>query len=121
MTYAFKVIESPVGPLKLIAGENGLAFLGWERGDGSPTHLRPLVESPRDPILIETERQLGEYFAGTRKQFTIPLDFAGTAFQKKVWAALLAIPFGETRSYGDIAREIGQPTACRAVGAATGK
>ena len=121
MAYAFKIIDSPVGPLRLIASEKGLASLGWERGDAWPGEWSPLVDGARHPILLETERQLGEYFAGKRKQFTVPLDFAGTDFQKKVWAALLAIPFGETRSYGEIARQIGRPTAYRAVGAANGK
>ena len=65
--------------------------------------------------------QLGAYFAGKLKTFAIPLDFMGTEFQKSVWEALLTIPFGETRSYGEIARQIGRPTASRAVGAANGK
>src|SRR6185437_17104518 len=65
--------------------------------------------------------QLGEYFAGKRRKFDVELDFAGTDFQKKVWRALLAIPFGETRSYGEIATQLGNPKAMRAVGAANGK
>jgi methylated-DNA-[protein]-cysteine S-methyltransferase len=72
-------------------------------------------------VLAEAQRQLGEYFAGTRKAFSLPLDFAGTEFQCAVWAALLTIPYGETRSYGDIARQIGKPAAVRAVGAANGR
>jgi methylated-DNA-[protein]-cysteine S-methyltransferase len=66
-------------------------------------------------------RQLSDYFAGTRTHFDLPLDFHGTDFQKSVWAALLTIPFGETRSYAEIARQLGRPTAFRAVGAANGK
>jgi methylated-DNA-[protein]-cysteine S-methyltransferase len=80
-----------------------------------------MQENPAHPVLVETERQLNEYFAGTRTTFTMTLDFVGTEFQKKVWQALVAIPFGETRSYADIAREIGNPKAVRAVGAANGK
>jgi methylated-DNA-[protein]-cysteine S-methyltransferase len=72
-------------------------------------------------LLAETERQLGDYFAGRLQAFTVPLDFHGTEFQKAVWAALLTIPFGETRSYGEIARQIGRPSASRAVGAANGR
>ncbi|KEY97354.1 cysteine methyltransferase, partial [Sphingomonas sp. BHC-A] len=65
--------------------------------------------------------QLGEYFSGQREAFDLPLHFSGTDFQKSVWAALLTIPFGETCSYADIARQIGKPSACRAVGAANGR
>ena len=72
-------------------------------------------------MLLETERQLNDYFAGKRKSFSLKLDFQGTEFQKKVWAALLTIPFGETRSYGQIAKQIKNPKAVRAVGAANGK
>ena len=121
MAYAYKSISSPVGRLKLVASEKGLAAILWENDDPERVRLEPLVEDPSDPILIETERQLASYFAGKLKAFDVPLDFKGTAFQKSVWAALLTIPFGETRSYGDIARQIGGPTASRAVGAAYGK
>jgi len=121
MAYAYKSISSPVGRLKLVASEKGLAAILWENDDPERVRLEPLVEDPSDPILIETERQLASYFAGKLKAFDVPLDFKGTAFQKSVWAALLTIPFGETRSYGDIARQIGRPTASRAVGAANGK
>ena len=78
-------------------------------------------EDPHHPILVETERQLAEYFAGTRRAFSVALDFVGTPFQQKVWRALLDIPFGETRSYGELARQLGRPKASRAVGAANGK
>ena len=73
------------------------------------------------PLLLEACRQLREYFAGERKAFALPLAPAGTEFQKKVWAALRDIPWGETRSYGDIARAIGKPAASRAVGMANGR
>ena len=72
-------------------------------------------------LLAETERQLREYFSGKRSRFELPLDFQGTEFQKKVWSALLTIPFGETRSYTEIAVQIGSPNAVRAVGAANGR
>jgi methylated-DNA-[protein]-cysteine S-methyltransferase len=78
-------------------------------------------EAPSHPVLLETERQLKDYFSGRRKAFELTLDFAGTEFQKKVWRALLTIPFGETRSYAQIARQIGAPKAVRAVGAANGR
>jgi methylated-DNA-[protein]-cysteine S-methyltransferase len=121
MTYACKTIESPVGQLKLVASDEGLAAILWKGEDPRRVCLSPLVEDPDNPFLVETERQLGAYFAGRLKTFTVPLDFKGTEFQKSVWRALLTIPFGETRSYGQIARQIGRPTAARAVGAANGK
>ncbi len=121
MAYAYKSISSPVGMLKLVASERGLAAILWENDDPERVRLEQLVEDPTHPILMETERQLADYFAGKLRAFDVPLDFKGTRFQKGVWAALLTIPFGETRSYGDIARQIGRPTASRAVGAANGK
>jgi methylated-DNA-[protein]-cysteine S-methyltransferase len=119
--YFWKTIDSPVGALKLIASDRGLAVLAW---DDEKDHRVPrLAATPSDdhPVLIEAERQLAEYFAGTRTKFTVKLDFAGTDFQREVWQALLTIPYGETRSYGQIARQIGKPDAVRAVGAANGR
>ncbi|MEP9376243.1 methylated-DNA--[protein]-cysteine S-methyltransferase [Aquabacter sp. CN5-332] len=121
MAYAYKMTKTPVGLLKLVASDMGLAAILWENDDPRRVRLGPLVEVPDHPILLETEQQLGAYFAGRLKAFTVPLDFKGTAFQKSVWAALLTIPFGKTRSYGEIARQIGKPTAFRAVGAANGR
>lgn len=121
MTYFYKRITSPVGELTLVASARGLAGVLWQDDDPRRVRLSPLVEDPDHPVLVETERQLGDYFAGRLTRFTVPLDFQGTDFQKSVWEALLTIPFGETRSYGDIARQIGKPTAFRAVGAANGR
>jgi methylated-DNA-[protein]-cysteine S-methyltransferase len=72
-------------------------------------------------VLDRAVSQLREYFSGRRRQFDLPLDFQGTAFQKQVWQALLTIPFGETRSYGQVATQVGRPKASRAVGAANGR
>jgi methylated-DNA-[protein]-cysteine S-methyltransferase len=121
MTYFYKIIPSPVGALKLVASDKGLAAILWENDNPKRVRLGDLVESPDHPILLRAERQLREYFAGTRTAFDLDLDFAGTQFQKQVWAALCTIPFGETRSYADIARAIGRPKAVRAVGAANGR
>jgi methylated-DNA-[protein]-cysteine S-methyltransferase len=121
MSYSFKMTDTPVGRLKLVASDKGLAAVLWPNEDPRRVRLGLLLEDADHPILIETERQLGSYFAGTLKRFTMPLDFQGTAFQKTVWQALLTIPFGETRSYGEIARQIGKPSAARAVGAANGR
>lgn len=121
MAYAYMTIPSPVGQLKLVASDDGLAAILWENDDPARVRLGEMVEQPGHPVLIDTARQLTAYFARTLTGFTVPLDPAGTAFQKSVWAALLTIPFGETRSYGEIAVQIGRPTAARAVGAANGK
>lgn len=121
MTYAYKLMDSPVGELKLVANGNRLAAILWENDKPNRVRLPEIVEADDRPVLIETERQLNEYFAGTRDRFDLELDFQGTDFQKKVWAALLTIPFGETRSYSDIARQIGNINAVRAVGAANGR
>lgn len=120
-SYVYKVVKSPVGALKLVGSDRGLAAVLWENDDPSRVRLDIAGEDKAHPVLVETERQLNEYFAGKRRKFSIKLDFTGTAFQTKVWWALLAIPFGETRSYGDIARALGKPKAVRAVGAANGR
>jgi methylated-DNA-[protein]-cysteine S-methyltransferase len=119
--YVYKIIDSPVGKLRLVASDDGLAGILWERDTPRPNPFGGAAEAREHPVLAETERQLAEYFAGKRKTFDVKLDFAGTDFQRKVWAALLTIPFGETRSYAQIAKQIGRPTAVRAVGAANGK
>lgn len=121
MTFAFTHIPSPVGTLKLVAGPAGLAAILWENDREDRVRLGDMIEQPDHPVLAETRRQLEEYFAGKRTRFDLPLDFRGTAFQKSVWAALLTIPAGETRSYTEIAAQVGRPTATRAVGAANGK
>ncbi|QTH13356.1 methylated-DNA--[protein]-cysteine S-methyltransferase [Pseudomonas corrugata] len=117
----YKTIPSPVGQLILVARGARLAAILWENERLNRVRLGPLEEDPHHPMLEETERQLMEYFAGQRRRFELELDFVGTDFQKRVWQALLTIPFGETRSYRDIAIQIGQPTAVRAVGAANGR
>jgi methylated-DNA-[protein]-cysteine S-methyltransferase len=119
--HVHKMVNSPVGRLTLVATDEGLAGILWENGRPRRARLDIGTEDDRHPVLVETERQLEEYFAGQRKQFALKLDLAGTAFQRKVWNALLTIPFGETRSYGEIARQIGSPGAVRAVGAANGR
>jgi methylated-DNA-[protein]-cysteine S-methyltransferase len=118
-SYISKTMSSPVGILTLVASDTGLAAVLWENDD--PARVR-LHHAPGDnAVLRDAERQLGEYFADTRTAFTLTLDFTGTDFQKSVWQALLTIPFGETRSYAQIAGQIGNPKAVRAVGAANGK
>jgi methylated-DNA-[protein]-cysteine S-methyltransferase len=121
MSLTYKVIESPVGKLKLVASDKGLVAILWENDKPRRVRLNNLIADAQDPISLETELQLREYFDGKRKAFSIALDMRGTRFQKDVWNALLAIPFGETRTYGQLAKQLGNPSATRAVGAANGR
>ncbi|MFH7767786.1 methylated-DNA--[protein]-cysteine S-methyltransferase [Acinetobacter sp. BSP-28] len=121
MKLAFMEMTSPVGSLKLVANDTALVAVLWENENPKRVRLAELIEQVHHPILLETQKQLTEYFAGKRQKFDLPLDFEGTEFQKKVWQALLTIPFGETRSYRDIAEQVGNVKAVRAVGAANGK
>lgn len=108
------VIDSPIGPLRLVADRGALCGVALAPG-ATPGGPAP------DPVLEEAERQLAEYFAGARRTFDLPLRLDGTAFQQQVWAALRSIPYGATRTYADIARALGRPTATRAVGAANAR
>lgn len=119
--YFRRQMHSPVGQLTLIAGSDGLAAILWENDDPARVPLHDVAEGADHPVLVATERQLAEYFAGARTAFDLPLDFAGTDFQRRVWSALLTIPYGQTRSYAEIAKQIGSPSAARAVGAANGR
>ena len=121
MGLAYKIIPSPVGKLKLVASNQGLVAILWENDNPRRVPLEELVANDEHPILLKVERQLGEYFAGKKKAFSVPLDMRGTRFQKDVWEALLAIPYGETRSYGQLAKQLQKPRAARAVGAANGR
>jgi len=122
MNYVYQIAQSPIGELKLVASKRGLAGVLW-KDDKSwrVPHLASAVEDRAHPVLLEAERQLNEYFAGTRKTFDLFLDFTGTDFNKMVWTALLTIPYGETRSYGQIAQQIGKPGVARAVGVANAR
>lgn len=102
-------MQSPLGFLT-ITEENGAItalFFGGDREASPPT-----------PLLQEAQRQLAAYFSGTLQRFSLPLSPHGTPFQTAVWQALCAIPYGETRTYGEIATAVGKPSACRAVGMA---
>ncbi len=112
---------SPVGRLRLVASDEGLVAVLWP-GDGPRrVHLDDTLADEKHSILIDTAGQLSEYFDSRRRRFSIPLDMRGTPFQKDVWNALLRIPFGETRSYQQLANQLGNPLATRAVGAANGR
>ena len=121
MSLSYKLIPSPIGKLKLVASDEGLVAILWENDRPRRVRLADLVENPAHPMLLRTEKELNEYFSHKRKAFTVPLDMRGTYFQKQVWEALLGIPFGETRTYGQLANQLGNPKATRAVGAANGR
>ncbi len=114
------VFATPLGPLLLARTAHGLAG-AWFEGQ---LHHPPQLTAPHaanDPLLTRVAEQLHTYFDGQSRAFDVPLDLQGTPFQRAVWQALLAIDAGATRSYGDIAREVGRPVAVRAVGAAVGR
>jgi methylated-DNA-[protein]-cysteine S-methyltransferase len=113
--------DSPVGTLTLVASDAGLVAVLWPDDAPGRVRLGAAEERADHPVLVATIAQIGEYFAGGRRSFDLPLAPGGSAFQRAVWAALAAIPHGETRSYGEIARAIGRPTASRAVGAANAR
>jgi methylated-DNA-[protein]-cysteine S-methyltransferase len=116
-------MSSPVGELRLIAGENGLRAILWGAEDVeriASIDDEELVEGTT-PVLDAAISQLEEYFAGTRREFDLPLDPAGTEFQQSAWMVLRTIPYGTTISYGQQAAQLGDPNKARAVGAANGK
>lgn len=117
-TTAHTTVDSPIGPLTLVSTGGVLSglFMVEQR-------YRPDTETfgVEDATLFDdVAAQLKEYFAGSRKEFDLPLHFAGTPFQRTVWQELCEIPYGETTSYGELAQRIGRPTASRAVGMANG-
>lgn len=121
MSYVFTAFQSPVGELKLVASDQGLMAILWANDNPNRVPLGSMKRDDANPVLIQTRLQLEQYFAGKRQRFVLPLNFVGTDFQKLVWQSLLTIPFGETRSYGQIAQHIGKPKAARAVGTANGR
>lgn len=116
-TIFFTVIESPAGPLLIAATEKGLRFLHFYRGNLPQLSAEEVWVESRER-LRSYEDEINSYFRGERREFTFPLDMVGTSFQKDCWQALLRIPYGQTRTYAEIAREIGRPQAFRAVGQA---
>jgi len=117
------VINSPIGPLTLIAQDGRLAGVHMEitRYEPDLGALGAAVASESYPVLAAAASQLDAYFRGELTSFDLPLALDGTQFQRCVWAALQSIPYGQTISYGDLARRIGQPSASRAVGLANGR
>ncbi len=118
MVCCYQWMKSPVGKLLLAADERGLRFLLFAEGRTPPCIEPDWKHDSR--LLQEPMRQVRAFFAGELHRFDLPLAPQGTEFQKRVWDALLEIPFGETISYGELARRLGNPTASRAVGLANG-
>ena len=114
---AARVIASPVGELVILASASGITGLYF----GHRIERRALPPDDQGNASLDAAaEQLGEYFSGARRRFELPLDSRGTEFQQSVWAQLRQIPYGETASYGDLARRLGKPGAMRAVGSANG-
>lgn len=115
-----RVIDSPLGPLTLVFTDDG-ALAALYTGEQKYFPEVAALGERDDTVGDEVVQQLSEYFAGTRGDFDVRLDPRGTEFQRQVWAALCTIPAGETRTYGELAVQLGRPTASRAVGGATGR
>lgn len=117
-----RTMPSPVGELTLCASDVGLRAILWDNSWADRIAIGETVNE-FDPagVLAAAVRQLSEYFAGSRHEFDLALDPVGTPFQQLAWAALRTIPFGETISYGEQARRLGDPRKARAVGAANGR
>lgn len=127
MTLLSCTIPSPLGDMLAVASDCGLCLLEFTGQQGVERELAQVeaarggpVQAGMNPILEQTRAQLAEYFAGQRRDFSVPLDLVGTQFQQRVWQTLLDIPYGQTWSYAQEATHIGQPTATRAVAAANG-
>ena len=126
-TVTLTQLETPLGPMAAAATDQGVCLLEYtdpHRLEAQMAGLRrriaPSIVEGRHPHLDKLERQLADYFAGALRQFTVPLVAPGTPFEEKVWQALQRIPYGETRSYVAIARDLGSPEGQRAVGRANG-
>ena len=117
----YDTFDSPHGGMLIAASENGITGVYFERQKYWPARRDGWQHAPSNVHLRKAKKQLAEYFAGKRREFTFPLDLRGTDFQRACWRALLAIPYGETRSYADVARAVGKPNAFRAVGMANNR
>lgn len=118
----YKTIASPIGPLRLMASHKGLCAVLFHGGRNNRVYFDGLLEQNDDHILLrKAEKQFAEYFAGSRKDFDLALDMRGTVFQVKAWRELQKIPFGETISYGEQAKRMGDLKKARAAGMANGR
>ncbi len=121
MKYFYTVMDTPVGDIVLIADNKNLCSIYWPNQEPDKKKFPNLERKDHSKVLRTVVKQLYQYFEGKRPVFDLPIKMVGTAFQRKVWDALSSIKFGETVSYRDIAKKVGNPKAVRAVGAAIGK
>jgi methylated-DNA-[protein]-cysteine S-methyltransferase len=117
----YKIMNSPIGSLKIVIRENKLIAILWDVEKPNRVRLDKMVEDNHDSLILETEKQLNEYFRHQRTEFKLPLEMIGTMFQRSVWELLNQIPYGSTLSYMDIAIKLNKHLAVRAVGTAVGK
>ena len=122
MTATYHDFDTPIGTLRLVGGEDAVDRIDLSNlAAEAPNPAWVASNGALPAALAEAKRQIEEYFAGERREFDLPLAAGGTDFQRRVWAELRRIPFGETISYGELAARVGKPTASRAVGAANGR
>ena len=118
---AYSRIKTPLGPMIIALRDTSLAGAWFEGQKHFPTRDATWVEVAHAEVLDEATRELDEYFAGRRTTFAVPLAGRGTPFQQEVWRAIAAVPYGDTITYGELARRVGHPRGVRAAGAATGR
>lgn len=117
----YDTLESPWGGMLIAASEKGVTGVYFDRQKYHPKRGKEWQHAPENKHLQKAKKQLAEYFKGKRRAFDLELDPAGSPFQKRVWKAIAAVPYGETISYGELARRCGFPEGARAAGAATGR
>ena len=120
MTY-YSILKTPLGDVTLVANETELTGLYFVNHRHMPEARDGWTLNKKHPVLQKAEKELTEYFAGKRDSFSVPVNLGGTAFQKRIWKEIAAIPFGKTISYSELAKKAGWPKAVRAAGAATGR
>ncbi len=120
MTIYYQKITFPIGPIFIAADDTYLRAITFDRNEEKRRNTFNAFKQESNEIILQTHKQLQEYFAGKRTAFDLPIAFSGTEFQQQTWRALLTIPYGETRSYSEQAQVIGKPKAVRAVGSANG-
>jgi len=119
--HSYDFYASPQGRILLVADDAGLCGVYFDGQKHFPERKKDWRHDPRHAVLAQAQRELAEYFAGKRRRFDLPLSPSGTAFQRAVWKAISTIGFGDTISYGELARRAGVPGSARAAGAATGR
>lgn len=118
---SYATVKSPIGDLLLVADDSALIGLYFSGRKHVPAKSKQWTLNVQHPVLRMAAKQLEEYFEGKRKEFTLPLRFAGTEFQQKVWQEIARIPYGKTVTYTDLAERAGAPQAVRAAGTTTGR